>query len=156
LNGKKIRNAHLEGLDLEGLFRRISQEDEENEKRNTCPDCEDSSDSKRTEVNFTPSREEANVSLSRVEANVSPSRVEANVSPSKVEANVLPSRVEANVLPSRVEANVYRSRPGHPTDPFGRNLAPFGRIELEAAGNPVRDAGEKMAQETPQNWQAPQ
>jgi diadenosine tetraphosphatase ApaH/serine/threonine PP2A family protein phosphatase len=113
LNGKKIRNAHLEGLDLEGLFRRISQEDEENEKRNTCPDCEDSSDSKRTEVNFTPSREEVNVSPSRAEV--------------------------------------------HGTDVFGRSFVPVNTIaEIKPAGNPVRDAGEKMAQETPQNWQAPQ
>jgi serine/threonine-protein phosphatase 2B catalytic subunit len=78
LNGKKIRNAHLEGLDLEGLFRRISQEDEENEKRNTCPDCEDSPYSKKTEVNVTPSRVEVNVTSSRPEVNVSPSKAEAH------------------------------------------------------------------------------
>ena len=41
LNGKKIRNEHLEGLDFPALFKRMSQEDESNEKRCADINCVD-------------------------------------------------------------------------------------------------------------------
>jgi hypothetical protein len=60
LNGKKIKNTHLEGLDLPGMFKRISQEDENNEKRSTGVNYEDSSPvkGKKSEWNLPPSKDQ--------------------------------------------------------------------------------------------------
>jgi serine/threonine-protein phosphatase 2B catalytic subunit len=60
LNGKKIKNAHLEGLDLPGMFKRISQEDEANEKRSTDVNFEDSGNvqGKKSESNLPASKDQ--------------------------------------------------------------------------------------------------
>ena len=107
LNGKKIRNVHLEGLDLPGLFKRISEEDEDNEKRCTAQNCDSPQHKKSIEVIVSPNRDAALAT-------------------------------------------------GHGTDVFGRSFVPVKpEAYVNPARNPVRDAGEKMAQEKPQNSKIP-